>query len=208
MIEFSFDLKPDPKVQKKVQKELVSHLNAFFDSKTRVIRKIAVRELEKSVRSQPEWYSLAQGYLRQHFGLPNSLRNIQHILGIWLASIEVKHKQMRAKSDGSYSGGITIRAVRASYMDVLKDPIATYVTENGFRLHWLEWLLLEGGNTIISTHSIVSGQGRAGRLIMIPTGGGWGVPEGYQGTKQDNMITRAIKDAEPNIIREIERMIK
>jgi hypothetical protein len=210
MITYTFGIKEtDEQLIKRIQKDMVSQVNELFESSVPAIQKRVMRILERSVRSQPEWYSVARGSLRQHFGLPNSLRNIQNTLSIWLSTVQVEYKKMRVSANGNFSGGIRIKAVRAGYQDVIRSPDGFFITEKGDRLDWVKWLLTAGSNIIIKDYDIARGRGRAGSLIMRPTTlGGWGVPAAYQGTKDDNMITRAIKMAEPEIEKEIARIIK
>lgn len=209
MITFHLDLKyDDAKTVRKVQAEIAPQLQALFESKIPQINRAVVRILEKNVRAQKEWYSVARGQMRMQFGLPNSLRNIQNILSQWLASIEVKMKKIRSGAGGIYSGGISIRAVRASYADVFAVSDAVFTTEKGDKLPWLKWLLTSGTNTEITDYMLGRGRGRAGIYIMVPSKFGWGVPPEYAGTKDDNMITRAIRDSEDEMLKEIERIME
>jgi hypothetical protein len=106
-----------------------------------------------------------------------------------------------------FEGGITIEAIRADYADVLALPDSTLITpEHGYVLPWLQWLLLEGNKTIIEHFKVQFGSwGRTGGAIMRK-GGSWHVPPEHAGTINDNFITRAIAQIEPQLVETIKNV--
>ncbi len=106
-----------------------------------------------------------------------------------------------------YTTGINIRlgvvAVNNSFNDVLNIPGASYVSinqkGNKTDIPWMEWLLTSP--PFIEEYGVVfkiSPRSRTGGALMEPITIGrttsWALPVEFQGTQEDNFITRAISD--------------
>ena len=80
-------------------------------------------------------------------------------------------------------------------------------------ISWLEWLLFEGNNIIIDGHAPMGGEpSRSNQNTIMnsqPSGAkSWAVPLAYQGTVDDNFITRSYDKVLPSIRREIRAAIR
>lgn len=81
-------------------------------------------------------------------------------------------------------------------------PSGRFTSENGYEIHWLANLLLDGLRVIVYDYEFAesTGWGRTGGGIMINSPGGvWRVPEEVAGTRSDNFITRAIEQNKDKI---------
>lgn len=89
-----------------------------------------------------------------------------------------------------------------SYLFDLPEAYFTYTSKNGNGiLKWLEWILLEGNSPIVDGFDFKLNNSRFSR-----TGGGlmvngttWNVPPSLQGTREDNLLTRALVGLEKDL---------
>jgi len=196
-------------ITKRILRGIRDELNPVFP---KLVPKIVSRTkvlLFNSITSQPEYESIRSGELRFHLGLPNGGDRLIDIIEIWINSVEAEFKKFRISSATGLTGGITLIAVRSDYEDVISSNSAVFITEKGEELHWLQWLLNEGSNTIISDYKIQLGPnlGRTGGAIMV-TGAGWSIPGGFTGTPNNNFITRAIANVELDLIQDIRQIME
>ena len=70
-------------------------------------------------------------------------------------------------------------------------PSGEYVSENGHRVQWLNWLLIAGSRVAVEGHHFVDrlGTGRIGGGVMW-RGGFWRVPLEIRGDPEENFVTR------------------
>jgi|TARA_B100001778_G_scaffold332466_1_gene338840 hypothetical protein len=102
--------------------------------------------------------------------------------------------------NNKFKGSAKLEFQPDSFATLLTLPLGFTATKNSGNLHWMDWLLLQGNNTIIVGYEYVpdTGKGRSGMGTMS-TGGMWRVPPQYAGTKDDNFITRAFLGREKQI---------
>jgi hypothetical protein len=110
-------------------------------------------------------------------------------------------------------GDIIITAIPADYSDVLGSSAATYKTEKGDTIPWLQWLLLQGDSIVIATHKAVFDPDKAkfsrtGEDIMLPDSVGWRVPPEFSGTADNNFVTRAVLSALPELRTQLEAKLR
>lgn len=111
-------------------------------------------------------------------------------------SIKIEFKPFK-RSGQKYRGSLEIFVLRSDFLDILDLNEAQVFTLSGERLPWLQWLLLEGGNVIISGYNfrMFPGSGRSGQGIMVQSENrGWRVPPAYSGTIRNNWLTRMMRD--------------
>jgi len=200
MFEFGLDIN-----EAQLHKDLMAHLSLEIEQ----VFKRAAPKIEThmrplisgALRRSPEYSSMAAGQLQSEFGLVDGMSRMDAIIDTWTNSVNVEAKNLTMK----------ITAISAEYFSILRDPAATFVTEKGSRLPWLEWLLLEGDRRIVLGYGVGPGRGRAGPQVM-KMGGSWGVPAQYSGTVNNNFITRTVDSLEDEIFnlvkKEVEAQIK
>lgn len=155
------------------------------------------------------------GRLRAELGVVDSETAMNRLVRDWVKTVEVKvMPPKRFANIGFFGSIVTIEAVQADYQDVLDKAYASYQTEKGETIPWLQWLLKEGDRILIVTHkvfhpSVPTARSRTGtNTIMKKTrGAGWGVPAAFAGTDQHNFCTRAIANALNDIGRIIQEEV-
>jgi len=182
------------------------HSAAFLSS----LRSGAKRILEQSLRVQPTYLSMVthDGQLRSELGVADSQSAMESLIRAWLRSIEVRVNRPRIVGHRIIGTVVTIRAIQADYQDVLDKAWASYTTERGQEIPWLDWLLTKGSEILVSNHMVYrspfpTARSRTGtNTVMIKTRGhGWGVPEAYAGTYENNYATNAVVTAMPAVER-------
>jgi len=170
--------------------------------------------IENSIMAQPEYESLVNstGVLRTELGLSDADSRLMSLLRVLMRSVNVAITPARVVGN-SVTGQIVITAVPGDFADLLSSPAASYTTDKGAVIPWLEWLLLKGDTILIATHKTVydpkkAGVSRTGHDIMLPSDEGWRVPPEFSGTINNNFITRAVNDALPNLRSSIEAEIR
>ena len=194
MIKANITLKENVgEVERKILRAMSRNINKVFAAKRAEIRDITEELLSEELVRSPEFERITNGTLRFELGLIDAETKLINIIDELMANIDVDFKLARPAGSG-FTGGLTIKAVRADYSDVLTMPEAITITEKGVDLHWLRWLLLEGGDIIVAGYDVLFGEGlgRTKGAIMIQ-GGGWSIPPQDQGKAGDNFITRAIE---------------
>lgn len=182
---------------------------ASLNIQTRVRR--IVRDL---ISSQPEWASLENGKLNADFGLDSATSRLSTIMDIWVGSISVRAKPVRAVGPSGISGGLIVEMIRSRWEDVLGTNAAVVTTDKGQELPWLEWLLKEGDKIIVReyevSYNIPPGMNsRTGNAVMIKKHRGrWRVPPEFSGTTTNNFVTRALSDIETTMSRIVEQEIR
>lgn len=113
-----------------------------------------------------------------------------------------------------------------NYSTLLTTPLASFISENGQRVDWLEWLLTAGTETVITDYMFAPGifkSSRTGQGLMIKLGQGktrrvrqnnintlslqnkgFSVPSSYAGDATDNWITRSLEAVQDRIYALIE----
>lgn len=194
------------KILQALKPEVNKYLQKVFDkTKPRILQ-----VLTDSIISSPEYSSLLSGNLKYEFGLPDSDNRVASILKFWQKlNVEYKSVSINGKK---LVGGFVINMVDSSYTDVLSSASATFKTEKGTDLNWLEWLLLFGNKTIIKDYIVEFGpnpRSRTGQAVMKGIQKGkWSVPPSFSGTKNNNWITRAIDSSTPEINKILKEVVK
>ncbi len=193
-------------ITKMITKDIIKHLNTLFVAKKAPVELIARELLSKNIIAQPEVQSLLKGGLRYEFGIVDPAARILYIIDRLALNVETDFVPVKL-SNGTLKGGITIHSVGIDYSSVLSMNDAVVVTEKGETLPWLEWLLLEGNNTVIADYDIEYGIfGRTGGAHMVP-GNGWQVPSQFAGTANDNFITRAVSQMQAELREEVSKCL-
>lgn len=184
-------------------------LNTKIFSRVKDTQSIIRNMILESIRNQPEYSSLKAGELRHALGVQNPA-TVDAILSV-LESMDIKIKKPTS-TGSSVDAKITINMVQDGFADLLSSSAASYVSENGFTVNWLEWLLLRGNDSVVVGYRYfpkVSERSRTGLGLMIEGESAmFRVPSEYAGTVDNNWITRGIDEALPKIQAYINQMVE
>jgi len=199
-------LESDKKIAALMMEDLIKQLNSAFRKKIPEIKQITSDLLKQYIEAHPTYTAITSGSLRYELGLVDPSARLLNIIDQLTRSIKVKFEPFEA--DGkSFTGGITINAVKSDYSDILKLQDSIVVTKKGVKLEWLRWLLLEGRAVLIEDYHVQFGRfGRAGGAIMVK-GGQWQIPSQNAGRATDNFITDAIRDMKGPLKEKLEECI-
>lgn len=179
-----------------IKDRITSSLFSNVSTTEETIKNIVI----ENIRRQPEYSSLKFGELRGMFGIAN-VGDVDTILAE-LEDMKIKIKKPSASAKG-IDARMEISMVRNGFAQLLSSPAASFVSENGYSVDWLEWLLLRGNDSVVIGYRYspqVSPFSRTGQGIMVKGNSAiFRVPPDYAGTITNNWITRGIDDALPEI---------
>lgn len=197
-------------ISNKILKALKPQVKAHFQKSFETVKDNLSNIVIEAIINAPEYIELVSGRLKAEFGLPNADARISEILDEW-KKIKFKFNGIKQSGD-NLVGSFILDMIPSDFTNVINLPSASFVTEKGDVLNWLEWLLLFGNKTIIKDYEVVLGpnpRSRTGMAVMRGViGSKWRVPPEYSGTKNNNWITRAIDSADPQIEDLIKKSLK
>jgi hypothetical protein len=164
--------------------------------------------LSQSLKQQPEYIDMVahDGVLRAELGVVDSESSMNSLVEDWVSSVSVSIRPPILIGNKLKGKIISIRAIQADYEDVLDKLYASYTTEKGVQINWLQWLLTAGVKIMVKEHLAIKPRNGTNKsrtetnTIMVKTHGkGWGVPPEYSGTLRNNFATRAVIEAIPKI---------
>ena len=180
-------------IEKKVNEAIANLANQEIGNSSAEILQKCQALISRWILAQPEIISLnssSPNSLAGQFGLlpGQAMSATSSIINAVKDSITVKI----AKFNNKLQGGITVEFQPANFINLLNIPQG-HTPINGGDLHWMDWLLKRGDNTIVVNYQYnpKSGVGRSGLGQMI-SGGSFRVPPQFSGTDTDNFITRAL----------------
>jgi hypothetical protein len=194
--------------RKKVNEAISDFLNRTINRKMgTMIREI--RQLIPSwIESQPEMIELSSneqpGSLAAQFGLPKGTGKdvVNKISSAVRNSLAIRITKINKKD---LSGGIEFNLMSATFEELLSLKEG-HVIEDEIDLHWLDWLLNRGYETIVTGYRFkISEGGRSGGGVMTK-GNIWRVPTQYAGSPEDNFITRALTN--PIVEKQIQTILE
>jgi len=189
-------LETQPQIRQKILQALVVKLQP-------VIKNIAINTdkfIKDNFRNQIQDDDIivalqSHGRLYFEIGVPNIVARIRKITEVWIDNAIFVPNVVTYNKKG-ISGGFTFQMVKSDYSDVLNQARAVFKVgnEQNSILPWLQWLLMEGGKSVIIGYDFMNlpGRGRTGGGIMITnsTKGTWEVP--ISDGPEDNFVTRAV----------------
>lgn len=210
MSKLSFGVKlldTNDSIAQNLLRALLPDINKYFDKIYQVMKDKIPKILIKHIQLQPEYDSLLNGSLKAEFGLVDSASRVSQILSTIENSLNIQTKPISITGK-QLKGSIKIQMIQKDFSDLLSLGAASFISEKGSQLNWLEWLLLEGDSIIIADYAFVVGSfpsSRTGMGIMKQFGGpSWRVPPEFAGSINNNWITRAITSASSDIQNELE----
>lgn len=202
-IQGSLEIKQsDGEISQAILKALLPQVDNYFKI---VFNKVSLSIKDmviNSIKNAPEYNALISGNLKAEFGLPDSESRVNNIIEFW-KNIVVQYNKVKIKNGSYLVSNFTISMIQSDFSDIINSPDASFTTEKGSQLNWLEWLLLFGNQTIIKDYEIKLGpnpNSRTGLAVMKGVvSGKWSVPSEFAGTINNNWITRSIDSIESDI---------
>lgn len=184
------------KFEAKTVKALDKLIENIFTVRLDKARQFAQDITNQYMLNSKEALSLNFGELAGEFGIPidaqfDTVESISETIGEYMnvnvSKFPPRGNILRTK--------ISVTLNDTIYYVLIDLPEAVTVTEQNDVLPWLEWLLFEGGKILIKDHHVeaITGKGRSGLAIMVPSSS-WQVPSEFQGTINNNWITRTLSD--------------
>lgn len=211
-MKFSFKLlDSDSYVRKEVLNAIKNHMEQTFNKALPTIRTKIKPILENALKQEPEYNSLVAGQLRLEFGIPDTSK-VDEVISKLADTIFINTNPISITNAG-LSGGFTIYAIKSDDISgVIYEDSAMVIDDNkGYKLPWLEWLLLKGNKTIIQKHDVKIGSNpvsRTGMAIMVESNKSWRVPPEFVGNNKNNWTTRAIERTQNEIKNIIQKTIE
>lgn len=210
MITINISLRNSAKnIEDKMSKLMAEMVNTKIKAKKRLIEKDIRVLIYEWVASQPEIMDIKAGNygkLSPNFGIPEgSEKEIAHKICLAAAaSFSIVLKDLNSRT---LAGNINLRFGNKAFRDLLALPEGNIVTEKGQNLHWMDWLLFAGNQSIVIGYTFLAkpGQGRSQGGIMRNKGI-WRVPPEFSGTEDDNFLTRAMNN--PNNEGQIQEVLR
>lgn len=170
-----------------------ANIVAAFTKAAPIVTKDASKMIRDAIYDCPEFQSILGGRLRGELGIVNSREAMSNLLFLWTKSVKVQYTQVRRQGI-TLTGRFRLTAIDTSYEDVLSSPYASYLTEKGQNIPWLEWMLTFGDRIIVRDYYVRGNPlfSRTGTVVMSKSKGrSWRVPPEYSGTPRNNFVTRA-----------------
>lgn len=142
------------------------------------------------------YYSLVSpsGILRGEFGITNSIAVRMDNIITRLLRVYIEQEDNPSLANKKITK-ITIGVSRKDYTDVNIADLGTIISENGFLVPWLEWLLFAGTEPVVANHYVFFKQdaGRSRIAIMLEDDNeSYSVAPEHAGTIGSNWITRTL----------------
>jgi hypothetical protein len=190
----------DSKIKKEISNRLSIEINKLIAKrKDKIVDKIKIMVADW-IMSQPEIASLIDdgvpGSLNAQFGFPPGQAEefVNLIILTVSESIQVKVRPL----DKNLKGSVEFNIQPKTYNNLLSSHFAFIQTDKQ-PLHWLDWILNKGTQTIVFGYKYVpSDYGRSGGGHM-QKGVVWRIPPEYAGVSGDNFITRAFTGREKEL---------
>lgn len=214
------------KAEQEILREAVKQINRNIEAKIKNIEKRIGDGFVERLKETPTYDSLVsdRGDLRVHFGLANpksTMNNILAKLRLCFTSEYTRAKVTGGKIQGSFSVKFNKQdfsflyeeaSFRSFFLGIFKRrPQSSYKSKGG-KVDWLRWLLESGTGNILTDVRIKIKEfdspypSRTGGAIMVP-GQGWGVPQRFAGTTNDNWLTRTLSEYQKDVEQVVNEII-
>ncbi len=189
--------------QRAINREYQEKFTELILKIERPVRDRLRKAFEDSARNEPEYSSLlgfGSESLRGHFGIRN-IKDVDDVLWVFKEMIGIKFGNIYLRKDEiKTSVKIGMFDLREAIQMSVDLGAGVQTTEKGETLPWIEWLLLMGNRIIIQEYDVLfrpnSGRSRQAIMLKEKENGPqkrWKVPSLYQGTLNNNWITRSLK---------------
>ena len=157
--------------------------------------------------------------LQGEFGLDDPGSQAGEVVDLAAEALTITPMPVRASWFGlgrvTDFGGLRATIVPSDLSFLTDYDVGWFMSENGFEVPWLKWLLERGTDVIIDDYYVMYGTGspksRTDDPIMVKSGKGgknFRIKQYYAGVPGDNWITRAAQDAVPAISATMEKAVR
>lgn len=193
---------------KHIEVEISDNFEKAFKKLDKKVIKQVGKIIERSIKEHPIYLRLTNrsDSVYHQIGIPDIKARIDNIIKLIINELKFEYKLPRGRAK-NVSFKLTI--LDLDFNKLLESESATFVTEKGYELDWLRWILLDGNAPVILDFrykGFKSENSRTGLGIMVPKGT-WAVPPTVSGVIDDNWITQAIYDIDSEISTLIESAI-
>ena len=200
-IEFKL-LETDSDIANNIFRAIQSSLSTIMTKVEAEIQRRVKEILVDALRSEPEYQSLKSGILRAELGIQNP-DTVDKIIEKLSQTVTIDNIPITFTARG-IKGGFRLVAIQSDNISGLIEDVDAFVSDDakGYKLPWLEWLLLRGSDKIIKNYEVSFGSSkysRSGMAIMKDSTSSWRVPPQFAGTIKNNWTTRAVSKAEDSI---------
>lgn len=177
-----------------ILQEAARRLNARLPQAVGPVRARIAQAVRAAVEASPEYASLRGGKLQAELGVVDPQGAVEHVVAGIANAMQVELRPVVATGT-AIVGGMTVRLLRTDLSDVFDAPGASFKSEGGYQIDWLDWLLTAGDSFIVVDYEFVPGPhpgSRTGLGVMRKAAVGWRVPPEFAGKPDDNWLTRAL----------------
>ncbi len=196
-------------ISRDIEKAISEEINKLVKKNSSKVEKRLRSAVDTWIRTSPEILSIqSEGVadsLNAHFGFPLGFEGsaVEAVVKSVVDSISVEIQDFSV----GLRGKINFYIQPENLINLLTLPEGSIDIVNG-SLPWLDWLLRQGGRTIIVGYQYQPGNdGRSGGGSMVG-GGFWRVPPQFSGVEDNNFITRALSGRELELSKIIQRLLE
>lgn len=200
-------------LKRELNRAILEELTSVLGGAFRSVESTIQQNFRNAMKGEIEYLSL-MGHglesLKGHFGIANT-QDVEDVVTAVSSIIRVNVGKTRMlKGEVKTSFGIGLENIRTIVEGLIDVGLGGHLTEKGEEIPWIDWLILRGNQIIIREYDVLfkPGAGRSHQAIMV---GGrkkrWRVPPMFQGTANNNWITRSLlvmeKDVQDIVTQEI-----
>lgn len=197
---------------REILRATIEAAGAKINSNFALIQNNIRQAINNQLKNSPEWQAIDGGELEELLEINSASLALSSIAARIAQNAEIKLTPFKIRGF-SISGGIQIRIIKSDFSDIL--GIVSPEIIHNVEKDWLRWLLTEGddvgifnfdvdwgaesdtiGEAVEDFYSYYRATPKNNTLLRNnPTGerGVLTIPPEYQGTKNDNFITRAMQ---------------
>ncbi len=181
--------------------KLSTRVSELIANSKDVILTMLREKVKARLMNSPEIRSLSGEYgkLRLELGVERNEEAAENLVNDIVKNIQINLRKEKRATTVAVSVKLKLNE---TYEDLYNKPYASYTTDNGTHIPWLEWLLEAGNADVIFDYRVKYkvGHGRTGGAVMVPSHvAHWRVPPEFSGTLEDNFITRSLENIDKDL---------
>jgi hypothetical protein len=203
-----------------------SQIRSSLDRAAKIAQRDARAHFRRALTRRLEYQALFQIVhtpsaigLQGEFGLANPGSQADSIVDLAVNALVIKPLPVKANWLGvgrvTDFGGLQALIVPSELSFLTQSSYASFVSNSGYEVPWLTWLLESGSSVVIDDFYVLYGTNsqasRTGDAIMVPSGGSgknFRIKQYYAGVQGNNWITRAGLDALMNIAAAMQEAVR
>jgi hypothetical protein len=173
--------------KKNVINELRERAKSLVQRNYSKIRRAVKPVIVDAIYDCPEMESLRSGKLRYDLGVKTD----PTLLISWSVADTMK---LQYAYSNQYIFNFSISIQPGRYENLLNLPQSVFISENGKKVPWLEWLLTNGTKVIMADFGVLykEGAGRTDGAITVKNVTPFMIDPAFAGVSGDNFISRAL----------------